>query len=84
MFFLSGAHNKSHKFLLFLQLLPALHTVTTRCAPTPVVGPAPALFIRLLVLKAALKDANVMAALFSMASNVFPWTTVDVCTMADI
>ena len=74
----------SYKCLRLLQLLPALHTVTMRCVPTPVVGPVPALFTRLLVLKAALKDANVTPALFSMASSVFPWTTVDVCSMADI
>lgn len=55
-----------------------------RCVPAPVVGPVPALFSHLLVLKAVLKDANAMQALFLMASNVFPWTTVGVCTMADI
>ncbi len=55
-----------------------------RCVPTPVVGPVPALFTHLLVLKAVLKDANVMLVMFLMASNVFPWTTVGVCTMADI
>lgn len=54
------------------------------CVPTPAVGPVPALFTHFLVLKAVLKVANVMTALFLMASNVFLWTTVGVCTMADI
>ncbi len=51
---------------------------------TPVVGPVLALYTQLLVLKAVLKDANVMPALFLMAFNVFPWTSVGVCTLADI
>lgn len=55
-----------------------------KCALTPVAGPVPALFTHHPVLKAVLKDASVMPALYLMVSVVFPWKTVDVCTMANI
>lgn len=55
-----------------------------RCVLTPVVGPVLAFFTQLVVLKAVLKDANVTPALFLMATNVFPWTSVGVCSLADI
>lgn len=55
-----------------------------KCVPTPAVGHVPASFSHLLVLKAVLKDASVMLALFLMVSSVFPWTAVGVCTTADM
>ena len=55
-----------------------------RCVATPAEGPVLTLCTHLFVLKVVLKDANVMLALFLMATCVFPWITVGVCTLADI